>query len=313
MSGRQPKGKVTPIEDYAVLGDLRTAALVSRAGSIDWLCLPRFDSHACFAALLGTPDNGRWLIGPVDPDARTTRRYLNDSFVLETTHETSSGVVRVIDVMPLADGRADVLRRIEGVSGTVRMRHEWVVRFGYGKTKPFVSRHTEEREAGIDQIITAMAGPDMIVLRHSSSGAGHLLSRICRSGIINAGDGTHEHPTQALLDAFTIRERKGTLGGLKVAIIGDLLHSRVLRSNVQLLTKMGAEVWVCGPPTLIPAGSGAWPGLQTGLLIGLCVVATSFGINYLFANRPAAALSIDGGYHVAQFAAFGLVLGLWPG
>jgi aspartate carbamoyltransferase catalytic subunit len=95
--------------------------------------------------------------------------------------------------------------------------------------------------------------PDMIVLRHSSSGACHLLSRICRSAIINAGDGTHEHPTQALLDAFTIRERKHRLAGLKVAIVGDLLHSRVLRSNIHLLTKMGADVWVCGPPTLFPA------------------------------------------------------------
>ena len=94
--------------------------------------------------------------------------------------------------------------------------------------------------------------PDMIVLRHSSSGACHLLSRICRSAIINAGDGMHEHPTQALLDAFTIRERKKQLQGLKVAIIGDLLHSRVLRSNILLLTKMGADVWVCGPPTLMP-------------------------------------------------------------
>jgi aspartate carbamoyltransferase catalytic subunit len=94
--------------------------------------------------------------------------------------------------------------------------------------------------------------PDMIVLRHSSSGACHFLSRICRSAIINAGDGMHEHPTQALLDAFTIRERKKQLTGLKVTIIGDLLHSRVLRSNIQLLTKMGADVWVCGPPTLIP-------------------------------------------------------------
>lgn len=94
--------------------------------------------------------------------------------------------------------------------------------------------------------------PDMIVLRHSSSGACHLLSRICRSAIINAGDGMHEHPTQALLDAFTIRERKKQLAGLKVAIIGDLLHSRVLRSNIHLLTKMGSDVWVCGPPTLIP-------------------------------------------------------------
>jgi aspartate carbamoyltransferase catalytic subunit len=92
----------------------------------------------------------------------------------------------------------------------------------------------------------------MIVLRHSSSGTCHLLARICRSAIINAGDGMHEHPTQALLDAFTIRERKQRLAGLKVAIVGDLLHSRVLRSNIHLLTKMGADLWVCGPPTLVP-------------------------------------------------------------
>ena len=96
--------------------------------------------------------------------------------------------------------------------------------------------------------------PDMIVMRHASSGAPHLLARTCRSAIINAGDGMHEHPTQALLDAFTIREHKGRLAGLKVAIVGDLLHSRVFRSNVLLLNTMGAEVWACGPTTLIPAG-----------------------------------------------------------
>jgi aspartate carbamoyltransferase catalytic subunit len=101
--------------------------------------------------------------------------------------------------------------------------------------------------------IEAMA-PDMIVLRHPSSGSGHLLSRICRSRIINAGDGMHEHPTQALLDAFTIRQHKKRIDGLKVAIVGDLLHSRVLRSNVLLLTKLGAEVWVSGPRTLVPIG-----------------------------------------------------------
>jgi aspartate carbamoyltransferase catalytic subunit len=101
--------------------------------------------------------------------------------------------------------------------------------------------------------IEAMA-PDMIVLRHASSGACNLLARICRSRIINAGDGMHEHPTQALLDAFTIRQHKKTIEGLKIAIIGDLLHSRVLRSNVLLLTKLGAEVWLSGPPTLVPPG-----------------------------------------------------------
>jgi aspartate carbamoyltransferase catalytic subunit len=101
--------------------------------------------------------------------------------------------------------------------------------------------------------IEAMA-PDMIVIRHASSGACHLLSRICKSRIINAGDGMHEHPTQALLDAFTIRQHKKRLEGLKIVIVGDLLHSRVLRSNVLLLTALGAHVWVTGPPTLIPRG-----------------------------------------------------------
>jgi aspartate carbamoyltransferase catalytic subunit len=101
--------------------------------------------------------------------------------------------------------------------------------------------------------IEAMA-PDIIVLRHASSGACHLLARICKSRIINAGDGMHEHPTQALLDAFTIREHKKRIEGLKVAVVGDLLHSRVLRSNVLLLTKLGADVWLSGPPTMLPAG-----------------------------------------------------------
>ena len=101
--------------------------------------------------------------------------------------------------------------------------------------------------------IEAMS-PDVIVLRHASSGACHLLARVCRSRIINAGDGMHEHPTQALLDAFTIRQHKGQLEGLRVAIIGDLLHSRVLRSNLLVLAGLGAQVHVSGPPTLIPPG-----------------------------------------------------------
>jgi aspartate carbamoyltransferase catalytic subunit len=95
--------------------------------------------------------------------------------------------------------------------------------------------------------------PDMIVMRHASSGAPHLLARTCRSTIINAGDGMHEHPTQALLDAFTIREHKRRLAGLKVAIVGDLMHSRVLRSNIALLNTMGAHVWACAPATLMPS------------------------------------------------------------
>ncbi len=157
---RQPPGS-TPIADYAVLGDGRTAALVSREGSVDWLCLPHFDSPACFAALLGTPDHGRWLL--TVPDAtRVTRRYVGDSFVLETTYETPTGTAVVVDSMPVADGRADLVRAVTAVSGRVRVEHEWVVRFGYGKVEPWVRRFARP---GGRATIRAIAGPDALHLR----------------------------------------------------------------------------------------------------------------------------------------------------
>ena len=149
-----------PIEDYAVIGDTHTAALVGRDGSVDWLCLPRFDSPACFAALLGSNEHGRWLIGPAE-EARCSRRYVDDSAVLESTYETATGVLRVTDLMPLADQRADLVRRVECVSGTVRVRHEWVVRFGYGSIQPWVTRQQHDGE----EVISAVAGPDRVTLR----------------------------------------------------------------------------------------------------------------------------------------------------
>ena len=149
-----------PIEEYALIGDTGTAALVGSDGSIDWLCLPRFDSPACFAALLGTRDHGRWLLGPVG-DATCARRYVGDSAVLESTYTTPTGTFRVTDVMPIADRRADVVRRIEGIDGVCEVRHEWVVRFGYGRIRPWVSRRHHDGE----EIITAVAGPDRLVLR----------------------------------------------------------------------------------------------------------------------------------------------------
>ncbi len=149
-----------PIEDYAVVGDTGTAALVGRDGSVDWLCLPRFDSPACFAALLGDPQNGRWLLGP-DGEFECSRRYVENSAAVESTYTTATGVVRVVDVMPLADKRADIVRHVVGVEGTVRMHHEWIVRFSYGKVRPWVSRHVV---AGTE-IITAVAGPDRLILR----------------------------------------------------------------------------------------------------------------------------------------------------
>ncbi|CAN5154889.1 glycoside hydrolase family 15 protein [soil metagenome] len=152
-----------PIEDYAVIGDTGTAALVGRDGSIDWLCLPRFDSAACFAALLGAPEHGRWLIGPVDSSdaVECRRRYVGASAVLESTYTTDTGVIRVLDSMPIGDGRADVVRRIVGVEGTVAMRHEWIVRFGYGKIRPWIHRIEHH---GVTAL-TAVAGPDRLLLR----------------------------------------------------------------------------------------------------------------------------------------------------
>ena len=149
-----------PIEDYAVIGDGSSVALVGRDGSVDWLCLPRFDSPACFAALLGDERHGRWLIGPAR-DHSSERRYVGDSGVLETTYTTDTGVVEITDLMPVYDDRHDVVRRIRGVSGSVRIVHEWAVRLGYGKIRPWV--HREEHEGA--ELIVAVAGPDKIVLR----------------------------------------------------------------------------------------------------------------------------------------------------
>ena len=114
----------SPIEDYAVIGDTMSAALVSKRGSIDWLCVPRFDSGACFAALLGTPDHGRWSIAPSGNDRHVERHYRKDSLVLETTYTTAEGVVRVIDCMPIRKDYPRVVRCVEGVSGRVAMRME---------------------------------------------------------------------------------------------------------------------------------------------------------------------------------------------
>jgi GH15 family glucan-1,4-alpha-glucosidase len=149
-----------PIEDYALIGDLRTAALVGRNGSIDWLCLPRFDSAACLAGLLGTDENGHWQLCP-EGEYESSRRYIGNSGVLETTFTTPTGVVELVDLMPRGDHRADVVRRIRGVSGTVVLRHEWLIRLDYGEIRPWVRRETICGE----KVITAIGGPDKLILR----------------------------------------------------------------------------------------------------------------------------------------------------
>ncbi|MDQ3305004.1 MAG: glycoside hydrolase family 15 protein [Actinomycetota bacterium] len=146
----------TPLEDYALLGDTESAALVSARGSIDWLCFPRFDSPACFAALLGTPDHGRWLLAPADGPRCTHRAYRDGGLVLETRFETASGAVTVIDCMPPRDGSPDLVRVVRGEAGRVEMRMELVIRFDYGHIVPWVRR--------IDGRTVALGGPDGLVL-----------------------------------------------------------------------------------------------------------------------------------------------------
>jgi GH15 family glucan-1,4-alpha-glucosidase len=142
------------IEDYALIGDCQTAALVARDGSIDWLCLPRFDSDACFAGVLGTPRNGRWQIAPAAPVRSSHRRYLGDTLVLETVFETDSGSVAIIDFMPVRETVPDVVRIVEGRRGTVVLRMELAIRFDYGSVVPWVQK--------VDGGILAIAGPNAL-------------------------------------------------------------------------------------------------------------------------------------------------------
>lgn len=156
------------LEDYGFIGDLHTAALVGANGSLDWLCLPRFDSDACFAALLGTEDNGHWRIAPASPTYQVRRRYRRRTLILETEFETETGAVRLIDCMPPADGRHDVVRIVEGLRGTVRLSMKLVMRFDYGETVPWVRRD--------DGNLGAIAGPNALVLHTDVETRGENLS-----------------------------------------------------------------------------------------------------------------------------------------
>jgi GH15 family glucan-1,4-alpha-glucosidase len=151
----QPASK---IEDYALIGDCETAALVGRNGSIDWLCWPRFDSAACFAALLGTPDNGLWRIAPIAEEVRVSRRYRPNTLIMETVFATAEGEAVLIDFMPLREQASHLMRLVVGKRGSIRMRTQLIIRFDYGTSVPWVKR----AENGD---LLAISGPDMLVLR----------------------------------------------------------------------------------------------------------------------------------------------------
>jgi GH15 family glucan-1,4-alpha-glucosidase len=251
-----------PIEDYAMIGDRHTAALVGQNGSIDWLCVPRFDSTACFAALLGDDENGHWQLCPVG-DYEVSRAYVDNSAALQTTFTTDTGVVTLLDVMPTGDDRIDVVRRVTGVRGTVRMRHEWVVRFDYGSAQPWVRRrHGEDDEPAI----TAVAGPDKLVLRGSRlpepSDHRHVDEFDVRDGEILTFSMTWipSHlrtppPHRALVDE-TIHEEVGWVSRLDLT---GVPHADVVRRSLltlHLLTHEETGGIVAAPTTSLPEDFG---------------------------------------------------------
>ena len=158
------------IEDYAVIGNCETVALVGRDGSIDWLGLPQFDSPACFAALLGEPKHGRWLIAPADASASVSRRYSDDTLILETVFRTGSGAVRLTDFMVRRDRVADLVRIVTGLEGEVAMRMELIVRFDYGSIVPWVSMQDDGR-------LQLIAGPDRLLLETAVPTQGKIIGR----------------------------------------------------------------------------------------------------------------------------------------
>jgi GH15 family glucan-1,4-alpha-glucosidase len=165
------------IEDYAIIGDTSSVALVGRNGSIDWMCLPRFDSAACFAALLGDTGHGRWLLAPsAELTAPAERRYRDGTLILETTFSTASGKARVIDCMPPHTGTADVVRLVEGIEGEVPMQFELVVRFDYGSVLPWVTRLADGRNR-------AIAGADAVVLQTPAETHGENLTTVARFSV----------------------------------------------------------------------------------------------------------------------------------
>src|SRR3954469_11189564 len=204
------------IEDYGLIGDLQTAALVGRDGSIDWLCLPRFDSPACFAALLGDERNGRWLLAPASGGHCTRRRYRGESLVLDSEWETPDGTVRVVDLMPPRGEAPDVVRIVEGVSVRVRRRTELLLRFDYGHVVPWVRT--------VDGGLAGVAGPDAVWLSGPvplsavNRGAGHD-QRIDGEFEVAAGD-----RVPFVLTYAPSHEQRPPRAGAEQALAGTLRH-----------------------------------------------------------------------------------------
>ncbi len=248
------------IEDYGLIGDCETAALVGRDGSIDWLCWPRFDSDACFAALLGTAENGRWSIAPEAPPVRVTRRYRRNTLILETRFEAKTGIATLIDFMPIRDGYSDLVRLVVGEAGEVPMRLELILRFGYGAVVPWVTRLDA-------QTLSAVAGPDRVVVRSPVRLHGEGLKTV-GNFTISAGQRTpfvlthcpsHRPPPRAVDPEATLARTEGYWTGwaAKCRYRGPR-PEQVLRSLITLkaLTYAPTGGIVAAPTTSLPEQIG---------------------------------------------------------
>lgn len=248
-----------PIEDYALIGDCHTAALVSRTGSIDWLCFPRFDSGACFAALLGDVGNGRWLIAPAGEVSRIQRRYREGTLILETDFETNEGAVRVIDCMPLSNERWDVVRIVEGLRGRVAMSLELVIRFDYGAVIPWVRR--------VDGVLLATAGPDTLELHSEIEVHGRDMTSVAEFDVeqgqrvrFSLNYRPSHEATEAAIDpeqALAATEREWSKWSERCAFSGRW-HEPVRRSLITLkaLTYAPTGGIVAAPTTSLPEQPG---------------------------------------------------------
>ena len=247
------------IEDYALIGDMRTAALVSREGSIDWFCVPRFDSDACFAALLGEPEHGRWLLAPKDGHRGNERRYRPGSLVLETDFETEDGKVRVVDCMALEGPHPTIVRVVKGLEGKVSMRMELAVRFDYGKTIPWVR--------GSDEGVSAIAGPDALYLRTEAPLRGEEMRTVSEFEIAEgeqvpftlAWGPSHEGQPTAVDGNWAVEntERRWAEWSTACAYEGDW-RDEVVRSLITLkaLTYDLTGAVVAAPTTSLPEALG---------------------------------------------------------
>jgi GH15 family glucan-1,4-alpha-glucosidase len=250
---------MTFIEDYALIGDCETAALVSREGSIDWLCFPRFDSRACFAALLGTPEHGRWLLTPAEPVTSVRRRYRGDTAVLETEFTTRAGVVAVLDFMPVRSGLPDVVRIVVGRRGQVQMRMDLVIRFDYGSVIPWVRR--------VPGGISAVGGPDSLLLQTPVALRGeefHTMSDF----VVNEGERvpfdltwfpSHESPSRELNAEAALEQTEAwwTAWAARCTVKGPW-RDPVVRSLITLkaLTYRPTGAIVAAPTTSLPEELG---------------------------------------------------------